>query len=61
MGVNDLLPHLPGGKSFRHSFYGLGLTGRVVSLEHLLVMELIYKPTGQIEGGHDLGILVGLK
>ena len=33
MGINDLLPHLPGGKSFRHSFCGLGWTGLVVPID----------------------------
>ena len=36
MGVNNPLshmPHLPGSKSFRHSFYRLRWTGRVVTID----------------------------
>ena len=35
MGINNLLPNLPGGRScsFRHSFYGLGMSGDVVPLD----------------------------
>ncbi|KAL7537898.1 hypothetical protein ACHAXR_008148 [Thalassiosira sp. AJA248-18] len=33
MGISDLLPHLPGGKHFHHSFYSLGREGRVVPID----------------------------
>ena len=35
MGINNLLPNLPGGRtiSFCCSFYGLGMGGDVISLD----------------------------
>eukprot|EP00986_Skeletonema_menzelii_P005570 scaffold2080_cov121-Skeletonema_menzelii.AAC.2 len=33
MGIEDLLPHLPGGKKWRHDFYRLGWKNEVVPID----------------------------
>ena len=33
MGIKDLLPHLPGGAQYHHSFMSLGLKGKIVPID----------------------------
>ena len=59
MGVDDLLPHLPGGKIFRHSFYGLGWTGRVIPMDAASApfQFAVYMTADFLQGNHTPALI----
>jgi len=61
MGINDLLPHVPGGRSndYHHSFYDLGLEGSLVPLNAVgpLSQFVAHHAADYIHGNHTPALI----
>ena len=59
MGVLDLLPRLPGGKRYHHSFYGLKWSGRAVPIDaaSALFQFAAYNAANFLRGNHKPALI----
>ena len=61
MGINDLLPHLPGGErnKYLHSFYNLGYKNKIVPFDaaSALWQFAAKHPNDYLRGNHDPALL----